>query len=139
MPNGPIQTCTVTLFQKITSRVNSHDIPRQRTGPGSLLNISAVVFLLTCICLMAGVPTTMTLLHDLQTTFFIIMTSQGDNRMRIRRRAYRNTIIVLLMGDNLHRHESHICMMMMMLELIKCICFFGQQLFAFIFWRAKKI
>jgi hypothetical protein len=44
MPNGPIQTCTVTLFQKITSRVNSHDIPCQRTGPGSLLNISAVVF-----------------------------------------------------------------------------------------------
>jgi len=92
---------------------------------------------LTCICLMAGVPTAITLLHDLQTKFFSIMTSQRDNAMPIRRRAYRNTIIVLLMGDNLHRHESHICMMML-LELIKCICFFGQQLFPFIFWWAKK-
>jgi len=36
---------------------------------------------------MAGVPTAMTLLHDIQTKYFIIMTSQRDNTMRIRRRA----------------------------------------------------
>jgi len=36
---------------------------------------------------MAGVPTAMTLLHDLQTKCFNIMTSQRDNTMRIRRRA----------------------------------------------------
>ena len=36
---------------------------------------------------MAGVPTAMTSLHDLQTIFFNIMTSQRDNTMRIRRRA----------------------------------------------------
>jgi len=41
--------------------------------------------ILTCICLMAGVPTAMTSLHDLQTTFFYIMTSQRNNTMRIRR------------------------------------------------------
>jgi len=35
---------------------------------------------------MAGVPTAMTSLHDLQTKFFYIMTSQRDNTMRIRRR-----------------------------------------------------
>jgi hypothetical protein len=42
---------------------------------------------LTCLCLMAGVPTAMTSLHDLQTKFFYIMTSQRDNTMRLRRRA----------------------------------------------------
>jgi len=36
---------------------------------------------------MAGVPTAMTLLHDLQTKLFYIMTSQRDNTVRIRRRA----------------------------------------------------
>jgi len=36
---------------------------------------------------MAGVPTAMTSLHDLETKFFYIMTSQRDNTMRIRRRA----------------------------------------------------
>jgi len=36
---------------------------------------------------MAGVPTAMTLLHDLQTKLFIIMTSQRDKTKRIRRRA----------------------------------------------------
>jgi len=36
---------------------------------------------------MAGVPAAMTSLHDLQTKFFYIMTSQRDKTMRIRRRA----------------------------------------------------
>jgi len=36
---------------------------------------------------MAGVPTAMTLLHDLQTKFFNIMTSQRDNTLHIRQRA----------------------------------------------------
>ena len=36
---------------------------------------------------MAGVPTAMTSLRDLQTKFFYIMTSQRNNTMRIRRRA----------------------------------------------------
>jgi len=36
---------------------------------------------------MAGVPTAMTLLHDLKTKFFYIMTSQRDDTMHIQRRA----------------------------------------------------
>jgi len=36
---------------------------------------------------MAGVPTAMTSLHDLQTKFFYIMTSQRDKTMGILRRA----------------------------------------------------
>ena len=49
-------------------------------------SMSSYPCFLTCICLMAGVPTAMTLLHDLQTKFFYIM-SQRDNTMRIRWRA----------------------------------------------------
>ena len=37
-----------------------------------------------------------------------------------------NRYSVLLIEDNLHRRDSHICMMM--LELINCMCFFGQQI-----------
>jgi hypothetical protein len=42
MPNAPIQMCSVTLLQNMSSMVNSHDIPCQRIGPASLLNISVV-------------------------------------------------------------------------------------------------
>ena len=42
MPNGQIQMHSVTLLQKMSSTVNSHDLLCQRIGPASLLNISAV-------------------------------------------------------------------------------------------------
>jgi len=42
---------------------------------------------LTYICLIAGVPTAMTLLHDLQTKFFLYNDVTTRNTMRIRRRA----------------------------------------------------
>jgi len=50
-------------------------------------------------------------------------------RLRITSRTLviTNSYSVLPVEDNLHRRDSHICVMMM-LELINCMYFFGQQI-----------